>query len=199
MKTNNFYFLFLIFTLSVSSMGFAQKKGYFTGAIDLVAPHYKSYFFNDDAKVIYTQDILEDGFLLNSFGIKAGYYYPIFKKLSVGGWTGFQTDTQQKFAAIKLGGEIRFYVYDMDNLYIYLHDGNNFTLDKSKYKSGNNMRFGMGLPIIKNEEYNIILDFFWEQNHFNMEGANKLIGYPSEIPRVLTVHSYGISFGIRLK
>jgi len=199
MKIINIYFLFLMVTLNIVTNSFAQKKTFFSGSVDLVAPQSKQYFYNNSANHIFRDNIIENGFLLNSFGFKAGYYYPIFKKLYLGIWTGFQSDTKEKFAAIKLGGEIKFYVYDIDNMYFYLLDGNNFTLNKSKYKSGNNLRAGLGFPIIRKKNYNINLKLFWEQNYFTLDGADKLLGYPDEIPRNLTVHSYGISFGVMVK
>jgi len=175
----------------------AQDKTNLQIEIDVVAPQTKSYFYNDLNNVIYTSDIKkgEEGF--NAvYGLKVAYDYKLFNKLSVGVLSGFHNDNKQSFSHVRLGGAIKYlfigdYGYD-----IYLQLANNFSLNKSKFKSGVNIKLGASYLVYKVENMNYTFSLFWEQNYYNVEGANKLIGFYDEIPRSLTVHSYGIGLGI---
>ena len=72
--------------------------------------------------------------------------------------------------------------------------GENISFDKKKFNKGVNFKIGFGIPIYKiNGKEQILLDLFWEQNYYELDDANKLLGLSDEIPRTLIVHSYGLS------
>ena len=83
------------------------------------------------------------------------------------------------------------------NVYIYLQDANNFTLNKEKFKSGNNLRLGLGFPIKKRGNFDIVGNLFFEQNYFKLDGSKPLLNLTDEIPRSLTVKSFGVSLGLK--
>jgi hypothetical protein len=63
-----------------------------------------------------------------------------------------------------------------------------------------NIKLGFGIPIYKiNDKNSLLLNLFWEQNYYTLDGANKLLGLNDEIPRNLTVHSYGFGFSYLIK
>ncbi len=135
--------------------------------------------------------------MLSSFGLQGNYNYFLFKKLSLGILGGFQTETQQNFTMFKLGGILRYYFVDRDNVYVYLQNANNFSLDTNRFKSGNNLRLGLGLPIMKRELYSLTSNLFFEQNYFKLDNAKPLLGFSGERPRSLTVQSIGVSLGVK--
>lgn len=181
----------------IVSFGYSQSKWDSSFELDFVFPNSKDYFYNDSNKRIIDTELMDSGFLLNSFGVQANYNYYIFKKLSIGVLSGFQTLSKPSFSMIKLGGVLRYYFVDRNNVYVYLQDANNFTLNKKKFKNGNNLRLGLGFPIIKNDKFNIVGNIFFEQNYFKLDDARPLLNLDDEIPRSLTVKSFGISFGIK--
>lgn len=185
--------LLLLFAIN----GFSQSRWYTSTNLDFVFPNTKDYFYNDSNNRIIEDELTTDGFLLNSFGVQGDYNYMLFNKLSLGVVAGFQMQTEPNFEMIKLGAVLRYFFIDKDNVYVYLQDSKNFSLNKNEFNSGNNFRIGMGFPILKREKYNILINLFWEQNYFKLDGAGPLLNQQDEIPRSLTVKSYGISFGVK--
>mgnify|MGYP001045013334 FL=1 len=175
----------------------SQSKWETSIELDFIFPNKKDYFYNDSSNRIKEAEIKDDGFLLNSFGIQASYNYFLFKKMSIGIVGGMQTKSNPKLSLIKLGGILRFYFVDRDNVYIYLQDANNFTLNKEKFKSGNNLRLGLGFPIKKRGNFDIVGNLFFEQNYFKLDGSKPLLNLTDEIPRSLTVKSFGVSLGLK--
>jgi hypothetical protein len=189
-----FFIIVFIFTYA---FGFTQSKWETSVELDFVFPNKKNYFYNDENNRIIDTEIKDDGFLLNSFGIQGNYNYLLFKKLSIGILGGLQTLSKPSLLMLKLGGILKYYFVDRDNVYIYLQDANNFTLNKEKFKSGNNLRLGLGFPFIKRDNFDIIGNLFFEQNYFKLDGSEPLLGSVSERPRSLTVKSIGISLGVK--
>ena len=175
----------------------SQSKWETSIELDFIFPNKKDYFYNDSSNRIKEAEIKDDGFLLNSFGIQASYNYFLFKKMSIGIVGGMQTKSNPKLSLIKLGGILRFYFVDRDNVYIYLQDANNFTLNKEKFKSGNNLRLRLGFPIKKRGNFDIVGNLFFEQNYFKLDGSKPLLNLTDEIPRSLTVKSFGVSLGLK--
>lgn len=189
-------FLIIIF-ICIYNLGFGQSKWDASIELDFVFPNKKDYFYNDENNRIIEAEIKDDGFLLNSFGIQGDYNFYLFKKLSIGITGGFQTQSNPSFSMLKLGGILRYYFVDRDNIYAYLQDSNNFSLNKEKFKTGNNFRLGLGIPFLKRENFNVIGNLFFEQNYFRLDGSKPLLGGVNERPRSLTVHSLGISLGLK--
>jgi len=194
---------FVISILILSGFfGFSQnketaKKWYSTVEIDLVFPNQKTYFYNDSNNTMIFTDLGVNGFLLDSYGVQYSYNYLLFSKLSFGAVAGFQTQTKPTYTMFKLGFNLKYFFVDSNNIYVYLQDANNFSTNKSNFKSGNNFRFGLGFPFLKRVKYNLNLNLFFEQNYFKLDGSKPLLSLADEIPRTLTLHSFGISFGVR--
>ncbi len=185
--------LLIIITLSSS----AQKTGYFEINLDLSAPQSKDYFYNQSDNSINNIQINEQGWLLNNYGINLSYNLLILKRLSIGTLSGFYSDTKQNFSHIRLGGLVRYFYVNNHEHNINIKLGENFSLDKAKFNSGVNSKIALGFSLFKvKNQKPIMLDIFWEQNYYELEGANKLLNLSDETPRTLTVHSYGLSLGI---
>ncbi|MCX2681909.1 hypothetical protein OOZ15_18295 [Galbibacter sp. EGI 63066] len=181
----------------VCGLGYSQSRWDTSIELDFVFPNKKDYFYIDGKNKIIDTELQDEGFLLSSLGIQGSYNYYLFKKLSIGVLGGFQVQSRPDFSMLKLGGVLRYHFVDRDNVYIYLQDANNFTLNKSKFKSGNNLRFGLGFPFIKKDYFNITGNLFFEQNYFKLDNAEPLLGMREEKPRSLTVKSFGISLGVK--
>lgn len=188
---------FIILFLLIYGLGYSQNKWETSLELDFVFPNKKDYFYNDSNNKIIDAELKDDGFLLSSFGIQGNYNYYLFKKLSIGVLGGFQTQSKPDYSMLKLGGILRYHFVDIDNVYIYIQDANNFTLNKSRFKSGNNLRLGLGFPFIKKEGFNITGNLFFEQNYFKLDNAEPLLNLTDERPRSLTVKSFGISLGVK--
>ena len=188
---------FVILYILICGLGYSQNRWETSVELDFVFPNKKDYFYNDSNNKIIDTELRDDGFLLSSFGIQGNYNYYLFKKLSIGVLAGFQTQSDPDFSLIKLGGILRYHFVDRNNVYIYLQDANNFTLNKDQFKSGNNLRLGLGFPFIKKERFNMVGNLFFEQNYFKLDNAEPLLNLIDERPRSLTVKSFGISLGIK--
>jgi len=189
--------LFIILFILIYGLGYSQNKWETSLELDFVFPNKKDYFYNDSNNKIIDAELKDNGFLLSSFGIQGNYNYYLFKKLSIGVLGGFQTQSKPDYSMLKLGGILRYHFVDRDNVYIYIQDANNFTLNKSRFKSGNNLRLGLGFPFIKKEGFNITGNLFFEQNYFKLDNAEPLLNLTDERPRSLTVKSFGISLGVK--
>ncbi|QDH80976.1 hypothetical protein FKX85_18770 [Echinicola soli] len=179
-----------------SGCTYAQDRWISNIELDLVFPNKKHYLYFDGRKN-YDVELKDHGFLLKSFGVHGDYNYLLFKKLSIGVLGGFQTLSDPDYVMLKLGGILRYYFVDPNNVYVYLQDAHNFTLDKDKFKSGNNFRLGLGFPFLKRDRFNLNANIFFEQNYFKLDGTKPLLGYANEDPTRLSVKSYGISFGVK--
>ena len=189
--------IFIVFLTLCCGLIYSQEKWVASIELDFIFPNKKDYFYNDSENKIFDTEIEDSGFLLNSFGLQGNYNYFLFKKLSIGILGGFQVQSKLDYSMLKLGGILRYYFVDRENVFIYLQDANNFTLNKEKFKSGNNFRLGLGVPFIKRSNFNIIGNLFFEQNYFRLDGSEPLLGLLDERPRSLTVKSYGISLGVK--
>lgn len=181
----------------LTNVSFSQGKWYHSAEIDLISPNKKEYFYNDSNNKIIDENLKVNGFLMNSLGFQYSYNYLLFSKMSIGIIGGYQHQSKPDYQMIKLGGVLKYFFVDKNNVYVYLQDANNFTLNKEKFKSGNNLRLGLGFPFVKKEKFNFNCNFFFEQNYFKLDGANLILNLSDEIPRTLTVKSFGISIGVK--
>ena len=121
----------------------------------------------------------------------------IFKRLSLGAFSGFYSDTKQKFSHFRLGGNLKYY-YVKDNYHnIFIELGNNFTFDNKKFYNGINTKIGIAFPIYSSDSVTYLFDLFLEQNYYYLKNSDKLIGIEYEYPYSLDVDSIGFSFSIR--
>ena len=189
--------ILLLTLISLTLSAQKQNKYYLEGNVDISAPQTKNYFYNNADHSINYVSIKEQGWLLNNYGINFSYNYLILKRLSIGTLTGIYSDSKQKFSHLRLGGLVRYFFIKDKNYNFNLKLGKNITFDKKKFNNGVNFKIGFGIPVYTIKDNNkILLDLFWEQNYYELDGANKLLNLNDEIPRTLTVHSYGISINV---
>lgn len=86
-----------------------------------------------------------------SYGLLYSINYNVFKKLSLGLITGFQSHNNPDFSMLKLGGSVKYFFVDSNNVYTYIDLANDFSLNKNQFKNGGNFRLGIGFPVMKRE------------------------------------------------
>jgi hypothetical protein len=191
----------IIIVLLIYSNVFCQekiKKLYSSIDIEFINPNKVEYYYGlyspEYKAIIGGQNKIEN--TGSSFGISYSIHYNVFKKLSLGAITGFQNQNNPDFRMLKLGGSINYFFVDNNNIYAYLNITNNFTLDKTQFKTGTNVRIGIGFPIMKREKFNLNVNLFYETNYLILEGTKPL--FNSEIPDNIIFRSYGLGLGIKL-
>ena len=191
----------IIIVLLIYSNVFCQekiKKLYSSIDIEFINPNKVEYYYGlyspEYKAIIGGQNKIEN--TGSSFGISYSIHYNVFKKLSLGAITGFQNQNNPDFRMLKLGGSINYFFVDNNNIYAYLNINNNFTLDKTQFKTGTNVRIGIGFPIMKREKFNLNVNLFYETNDLILEGTKPL--FNSEIPDNIIFRSYGLGLGIKL-
>jgi hypothetical protein len=191
----------IIIVLLIYSNVFCQekiKKLYSSIDIEFINPNKVEYYYGlyspEYKAIIGGQNKIEN--TGSSFGISYSIHYNVFKKLSLGAITGFQNQNNPDFRMLKLGGSINYFFVDNNNIYAYLNITNNFTLDKTQFKTGTNVRIGIGFPIMKREKFNLNVNLFYETNDLILEGTKPL--FNSEIPDNIIFRSYGLGLGIKL-
>ena len=191
----------IIIVLLIYSNVFCQekiKKLYSSIDIEFINPNKVEYYYGlyspEYKAIIGGQNKIEN--TGSSFGISYSIHYNVFKKLSLGAITGFQNQNNPDFRMLKLGGSINYFFVDNYNIYAYLNITNNFTLDKTQFKTGTNVRIGIGFPIMKREKFNLNVNLFYETNDLILEGTKPL--FNSEIPDNIIFRCYGLGLGIKL-
>lgn len=191
----------LLLIVFVWFSGYSQdklfKKWYSTADLEFIVPNkleydYGKYNLDYNAYVGYSDNIKGYGV---SYGALYSINYHIFNKWSFGVITGFQFQRSPDYAMYKLGGRLKYFFVDANNVYAYIEDSNNFSLNKNQFKSGNNTRLGIGFPIMKRDKFNMNLNVFWEQNFLRLQGSKPL--FTDERPKTSVFKSYGISLGIK--
>jgi hypothetical protein len=190
--------LFLFVLVFISSLGYSQdkvlKRWYSTADIEFINPNkveYLNYPYKDDG----TFNINENLNPNPTFGILYSINYNIFKKLSLGAATGLQSMNKPNYSMLKLGGIIKYFFADNDNVYVYLDMDHEFSLNKKQFKEGFNTRVGIGFPIMKRDSFNLNINVFYEVNQLDLEGSKPLID--TETPESIIFRSYGASVGIK--
>ena len=175
-----------------------EKKWYSSSEIDFIFDNEFTYLYHNGSLRYNSFTWEPDGFLLNTYAIQYDYNYLIFSKLSVGAVGGFEFQKDpNNYPMLKLGAVMRYFFVDDDNVYSYIQVLNSFTVDKEKFKNGVNARIGLGYPVLKEDSYNVKMNLFLQQNHFNLSGAKPIFNIENEHPSYLKVHSFGISFGVQ--
>ncbi len=184
----------LLLTLALSfffTNGYAQEKWFSTVELDFIVP----------SKIEYNYSFNNAGTEINldsksAFAFQYAINHMLFNKLSVGALTGIQYQNGADFFMYKIGGNAKYYFVDSNNVYTYLLYAGNFTVNKDKFKNGNNLRIGIGFPFMKREKFNLNLNIFHEINHFNLSGSKPLV-FGNETPESIFFRSFGISFGVK--
>lgn len=192
--------LFLTFVL-LYSFSYSQdkqtKKWHSTIDAEIIVPNkleysYSYYSPTYDGFVGGTDEIKGYGI---SYGLLYSINYNVFKKLSLGLITGFQSHNSPDFDMLKLGGSAKYFFVDNNNVYTYINLANDFSLNKNQFKNGGNFRLGIGFPVMKRENFNLNVNVFWEQNFLRMEDAEPL--FDNENPKTAIFKSYGVSLGVK--
>jgi len=181
--------LFPIFSNAQESE--TPTKWYSTADLELIIPTKARYGYSVDNRgsriEINTKIALGAQYTIN---------YLLFKKFSVGVVGGYEQQFKPDFSMLRFGGIIKFFFVDPENVYVYLQEAGNVSLDKSQFKGGNNIRLGLGFPILKRESFNINTNVFLEQNYLDLHGADALL-FRTEDPASLYLNSIGLSLGVK--
>lgn len=171
--------------------GYSQDKWFSSAEFDFIVPSKieYNYYFNN----VGTEINLDSK---PSFAFNYSFNYQLFNKLSAGLLIGIQQQGGAKFFMYKLGSNIKYYFVDSDNVYTYLQYAHNFTVDKDKFNFGDNVRIGIGFPVMKRNAFNLTLNIFYDINGFDLSGSNPLI-FGNETPESIYFRSYGLSLGVK--
>ncbi|PCJ98821.1 MAG: hypothetical protein COA50_00860 [Flavobacteriaceae bacterium] len=134
----------------------AQEKWISSAQIDFVFPNNATYSYDNSENHFFKEDFFYNGFLLRSFAIQADYNYLLFKKFSIGVLGGFQTQTKPSYVFLKFGGVLKYYFVNKNEIYVYMHAANNFTINNDKFRNGANARFGFAFPFLKKKEFAVV-------------------------------------------
>ena len=171
--------------------GYSQGKWFSSAEFDFIVPNKTEYFysFNNAGTEIYLVS-------KTSFALVYSINYQLFNKLSAGLLTGVQQQSGAKFFMYKLGSNIKYYFVDDDNVYTYLQYAHNFTVNKDKFNNGDNIRIGIGFPVMKRDAFNLNLNIFYDINGFDLSGSKPLV-FDNVKPSSIFFRSYGISLGVK--
>ena len=193
----------LLICIFISSFGYGQNKKvtkwYSNAEIDVII-HNKtkysySYFGTDNTKhIIWDEDL---NVKKPAIGLTYSYNYMLFKKLSIGLISGYKKYNQPDFSMAEIGGVVKFFFVDTDNVFVYCSLTNEISLNKEQFKSGTNARLGIGVPVIKRNKFNVAINLFTEQHFLRLEGADPILNYQQEKYRDLLFKSSCISNGIK--
>jgi hypothetical protein len=187
----NKFFLITVALLFFYINGHAQDKWFSTAELDFIVPSKTEYGYS--ANNAYTEINLASK---TSFALNYSINYLLFKKFSAGLLTGIQQQSGAKFFMYKLGSNIKYYFVDSDNVYTYLQYAHNFTVDKDKFNFGDNVRIGIGIPVMRRDAFNLNLNIFYDINSFDLSGSNPLV-FDNVKPSSIYFRSYGISLGMK--
>lgn len=190
----------LFVCIFICSFGNAQiKKWYSNADLELIMHKKVTYSYNyvdTDGQKHYVGD--EELNVKNpAFGLTYSFNYMLLRKLSIGVLGGYKNYNEPDFSMLELGGIAKFFFVDTNNVYIYGSLASEFSLDKKQFKSGTNARIGLGVPIIKRDEFIISLNLFAEQQFLRLDDAKPIFNYYQEKPSDIIYKSYGLSAGIK--
>lgn len=181
----------------ISFLSFSQdkinKRWHSTIDVEFINPSKVEYsygIYNSDYDAI----IGGDDEIVNtnpSFGALYSINYNVFKKLSLGVITGIQYMNSPDYSMLKLGGSIKYFFVDSNNVYTYLDIAYDHSLNKNQFENGMNTRIGIGFPFLKRDTYNLNINIFYEVNDLTLDGSQPLLY--SEIPKNIIFRSYGLS------
>lgn len=195
--------LIVIIVLSISSFGYTQsksdKKWYSNADLDLIMHKKVEYSFgyfdtDENSRIGSTEDL---NVKKPAFGLTYSFNYMVFKKWSIGVLTGYKSYKEPDLSMLELGGIVKYFFVDTNNVYVYASLTNEFSLNKNQFKTGRNARIGLGYPVAKSDKFIININIFKEQNYLGLDGLPPYIGLNQEKPSTLVYNSWGISAGIK--
>lgn len=167
------------------------EKWYSTAEVELISPYSGTYHYgieNTGYQVKLNKDL--------SLGVLYSLNYNLFTKLSVGVVAGYQAHFNPDFHLPKIGAVVRYFFVDPDNVYVYLHDAHTFSFNPSRFEYGNNLRLGLGFPILKKESFNLNTNIFYEQNYVSLNKSDPLF-FQNADPGDIYFYSIGVSLGVK--
>ncbi len=132
-----------------------------------------------------------------SYGALYSINYPILNKLTFGAVTGVQHQIYPKITCLKLGGILRYYFVDYDNVNIYTLLTYNIGLQDYIKNGMGNLRLGLTFPIKKFDDFNLTLNVLWDYNYYNYKNTGKYIYYAQKDKGAFIYRAYGIGLGIQ--
>lgn len=198
--------IFILVLNGISYFSYSQKmdkdrKWYFTADAESIVHNKVEYDYRGgyDSNLNYVSG---KTVYLNptpmAFGLTGTINYKIFNRFSLGLATGLKRYNKPNFSMVELGVILKYFFSEDFGLYAYGSLTSESSLIKNQFNSGTNARFGMGIPIVRNESYDINLSFFKEQNFLRLDESRLLIGdIANEKPSTLIYRgSYGMGIGI---
>jgi hypothetical protein len=189
--------LLFIFVMFISYFAFSQdkinKRWYSTIDLEFINPQHVIYDYHYVDNPGYHDDEIAN--TKAGFGMLYSINYNIFKKLSLGAITGIQYMNSPDYNMLKLGGSIKYFFVDNNNVYTYINIANDFSLNKDQFKNGGDFRIGIGFPVFKRQKFNINTNVFWESQLLRLNGSVPL--FYNEIPGSTDIKSFGLSVGVK--
>jgi hypothetical protein len=190
----------------VNNCGYSQKKDsdsrwYFTADVESIVHNKVEYDYlggyDGNLNYVYGETVLLKPTPM-AFGLTGTINYKIFNRFSLGLATGLKRYNKPNFSMVELGVILKYFFSEDFGLYAYGSLTSESSLIKNQFNSGSNARFGMGIPIVRNESYDINLSFFKEQNFLRLDKSRPLLGdIAIENPSTLIYRgSYGMGIGI---
>jgi len=192
--------IIIVLAAMTGGSAYAQSKWYSTGEIEFIFPRAKEYSYDDNnTNIGYKVDLpTKEGFLLDSYGLLYTYNYLLFRKLSLGVLGGAQVHNNPDIFMLKLGGIMKFFFVDEDNVYVKLILAHEFSTSKNDFNKGTTVRFGLGFPVLKKESFNLNVNIFTVYDYFDLTGANPLdAALAGHIPKTLIIRGFALSVGAK--
>ena len=195
--------LLLLFCVIIYTFGYSQepkiKRWYSTADLDLIMHKKIEYgysYFNTDLnhRVSGEEEINAKKV---AFGFRYSFNYMFSRKWSIGVLTGYKSFKRPDFSMVEIGGILKYYFVDTDNVFVYTSLSNQISLNKNQLKSGSIARIGLGVPVLKKEKFNLNLNVFKEQNFFRLNENYALFGLEQERALDIVYRSWGISLGVK--
>ncbi len=189
--------------LSISSLGYTQnisdKKWYSNADLELITHKKVEYSFNyfDTDRNSRLSETINVSAKKPAFGLAYSFNYMVFKKWSIGLLTGYKSYKEPDLSMLELGGTIKYFFVNTNNIYTYISVTNAFSLNNNEFSGGGDTRIGIGVPIVRVDKLNININIFKEQNFLRLKGVEPLIGLSQESPGTLIYNSWGISAGVK--
>ncbi|MEO8240098.1 MAG: hypothetical protein ABI793_05420 [Flavobacterium sp.] len=195
--------LIVIIILTIGTFGYGQnklnKKWYSNLDLELIMHkkvEYSYSYFNTNLNERGSSTENLNG-KKAAFGLTYSFNYMVFKKLSLGVLTGYKSYKSPDLAMLELGGIVKYFFVNTNNVFTYVSLTSEISLNKNQFNSGTNARIGIGVPIVREDKFNININLFKEQNFLRLNGADPLFGYNQEKPSGLIYNSWGLSAGIK--
>lgn len=182
----------------ISYFAFSQdkinKRWYSTIDVEFINPQHVIYDYHYADNPGYHDDEIAN--TKAGFGLLYSINYNVFKKLSLGVITGIQYMNSPDYNMLKLGGSIKYFFVDNNNVYTYINIANDFSINKNQFKNGGDFRIGIGFPVLRRDAFNLNVNIFWESQLLRLDGSKPL--FDNEIPGSTDIKSFGLSLGVKI-